>query len=282
MSRARSIAETEERATHPGGLGSAMAWFIFPIVPALLGQAYHQTCNLAIFERSGPDPWVWTWERWIVLTGPLLGYGFLAGATIDLSDDPGRRGIRSWCSRRAVWVGIGPWLGFVVGVALYYGALWGAGLIDRIRPGFSASAEHALDDWEGTWKGEVLRWTVIVALIGSLGYGWVFVAVSAVRRARRLGRARRAIKRGAATALAFVGSLFGSFWAITEAWRSYFFDPRVMPLLLASTILALASGCGTITYGEARRRELFSAMLMAWLLGLAFVWRWWSRKGPRP
>ena len=31
------------------------------------------------------------------------------------------------------------------------------------------------------------------------------------------------------TALAFVGSLFGSFWAATSMWRSYFFDPRLCP-----------------------------------------------------
>jgi len=41
------------------------------------------------------------------------------------------------------------------------------------------------------------------------------------------------------------------------------------------------SGCAsTITYGELRRRELFHAMLIAWVLGLALMWRWWSR--PRP
>ncbi len=34
------------------------------------------------------------------------------------------------------------------------------------------------------------------------------------------------------------------------------------------------------TYGEVRRRELFHAMLVAWVLGLALMWRWWARAGP--
>jgi hypothetical protein len=79
--------------------------------------------------------------------------------------------------------------------------------------------------------------------------------------------------------VAFVGSLFGSFFAITQAWRTYFFDTRIVPLALAAATVALTSGCtSTMTYGELRRRDLFAAMLTAWLLGLAFVWRWWSRR----
>jgi len=83
-------------------------------------------------------------------------------------------------------------------------------------------------------------------------------------------------------ALAFVGSLFGSFWAATACFRSYFSDSRLMPLVAVAVGLALMSGCaGTITYGELRRRELFHAMLVAWVLGLALMWRWWSRARPR-
>ncbi len=87
--------------------------------------------------------------------------------------------------------------------------------------------------------------------------------------------------RGLLTALAFVGSLFGSFWAATSIWRSYFFDPRIVPLVAVAVSLVVLSGCGApITYGEVRRRELFHAMLVAWVIGLALMWRWWSR--PRP
>ncbi len=64
----------------------------------------------------------------------------------------------------------------------------------------------------------------------------------------------RALFRGVVAALVFVGSLFGSFWAITSAWRSYFFDSRVMPLVVLAVGLAVLSGCSsTITYGELRR-----------------------------
>jgi hypothetical protein len=111
-----------------------------------------------------------------------------------------------------------------------------------------------------------------------LGYGWLIVARWALRRARQLGRLRQSWERGLITALAFVGSLFGSFWAITAAWRSYFFDPRVVPLLAVTLALVGVGGCAApMTYGEMRRGELFKAMLMAWLLGLALIWRWWSR-----
>ena len=85
-------------------------------------------------------------------------------------------------------------------------------------------------------------------------------------------------------AAAFVGSLFGSFWAATSMWRSYFFDARFVPLALLAVGLAVMSGCAApITYGDMRRRELFHAMLVAWVLGLALMWRWWSRpRGGHP
>ncbi|HWE36596.1 MAG TPA: hypothetical protein VG406_08520 [Isosphaeraceae bacterium] len=51
-------------------------------------------------------------------------------------------------------------------------------------------------------------------------------------------------------------------------------------LLIAACAAALLSGCGPTTVGDLRRRDLFDAMLMAWVLGLALLWRWWAR--PRP
>jgi hypothetical protein len=128
----------------------------------------------------------------------------------------------------------------------------------------------------------VLDWVLTIGLVGTLAYGWLFVARAAVRRAGRVGRGREALWRGLVTAVGFVGSLFGSFWAITAVWRSYFFDPRVLSMVGAALSISLLSGCGTITVGEARRRELFHAMLMAWVLGLALAWRWWSRPRARP
>ncbi len=119
-------------------------------------------------------------------------------------------------------------------------------------------------------------------LIGVFAYGWLWPAWAALRRAGRIGMRRRALYRGAITALAFVGSLFGSFWAIISAWRSFFFDPRVMPMIAMAMSLVVVSGCASPTYGEVRRRELFHAMLVAWVFGLALIWWWSSRRRRRP
>ena len=260
----------------PIGLASALAWFAFPLVPALLGSTYHQTLNWGFGSRGGPDPREWGWLTWIVLTGPLLGYGFLAGATIDLPDAPARRGPRGWPSRRSTWVAVGPWVGFLAWGALYQAILLASWAYPPMR---TWSGPPLPAGWQNTW----VAWLLFALALGSLAFGWLVVARAALRRARRLDRARRAFARGLTVAIGFVGSLFGSFWAITEAWRGYFFDPRVMPALMAASTLVVMLGCAnTETYGEVRRRELFQAMLMAWLLGLALIWRWWSRSRPKP
>lgn len=263
---------------------SALAWLVFPLVPALLGSTYHETFNIAIFGK-GPDPHDWGWPTWILLTGPLLGYGFLAGATLGLPDDSGRRGLRGWLARRSVWVAVGPWVGFLGWAAFFFACSCADSALAWAYPESRkwAGPSPAAARWEGTWAAWLLGELVTIFVVGSLAYGWLIVALAALRRARRLGRCRQAIGRGVAVALGFVGSLFGSFWAITEFWRSYFFDARIIPILAAASSLALLSGCAaTVTYGEVRRRELFQAMLMAWLVGLAMAWRWWSRPRPRP
>src|SRR4051794_10744466 len=89
-------------------LWAALGWLIFPLVPALLATTYHQTCNF-----FGPDPREWDWIRWVILLGPLCGFGFLAGATAVLPDEPDRVGPGAWFSRRAGWVAFGPWMGFL-------------------------------------------------------------------------------------------------------------------------------------------------------------------------
>jgi hypothetical protein len=263
-----------------GGLRPALAWLIFPLVPALLGRTYHETYNPGLFsEASGPDPRDWSWLQWMLLAGPLFGYGFLAGATTELPDDPERRGLRSWFSRRAVWVAVGPWMGFLIAAAVSQTWACTESLLDSLMPEWRASTQPASLNWASSWQGSALITAFVILQLVTVGYGWVFVARAAMRRARRLGKARQAIKHGMAIAITFVGTLFGSFWAITEAWRSYFFDPRIAPLVVASLTLALLTGCAsTVTYGELRRRELFAAMLTSWLLGLALLWRWGSRR----
>ncbi len=265
------------RPAIPSGVVSAVAWFAFPLIPALLGTTYHQEMNWSFGIRGGPDPRDWGWFKWVVLTGPLIGYGFLAGATIDLADDPVLRGPKSWFSRRSLWVGLGPWIGYLAFGAVYLACL----LVGRVYPPVREwSWPSLLPRWRDGWPGLVL---ILVFGFGPLAYGWLFVAWAALRRAKRLNRLRRSLARALAVAIGFVGSLFGSFWAITEAWRGYFFDPRIAPVLVAGLSLAMMSGCAnTETLGEVRRRELFQAMLMAWLLGLALVWRWWSRSRPKP
>ena len=265
-------------------LGLVLAWLIFPLVPVVLEDLYYHGLNpFGPQPGGGPDPREWEWLTWVIELGPLLGFGFLAGATLDLPDDlvATRRGLRALLSRRWVWVAIGPWWGFLVWAGVFFGFLF---LLNHI-PAFQG--RNPLESWQGTWVyvmfSTIFSWALEVLFIGTFAYGWLWPARAALRRAARLGQWGRALYRGLVAALAFVGSLFGSFWAITWAWRSYFFDPRVMPLVALTLGMAVMSGCSsTITYGEMRWRELFHAMLVAWVLGLALMWRWWSRRRHGP
>jgi hypothetical protein len=134
-----------------------------------------------------------------------------------------------------------------------------------------------------TWTGWAINSTLSIGLLGSLAYGWLIVAWAVIIRARRAGRAREALGRGLVMALGFVGSLFGSFWAITSTWHSYFFDTRIARLLLVAAGLTLVAGCASPeTVGDIRRRDLFEALLTAWVIGLALAWRWWSRSRIKP
>ena len=253
----------------PSGLGPALAWFAFPLVPALLGVTHHQTLS------GGADPWLWNWVWWLILTGPLVGFGFLAGATLDLPDDPSRRGPRGWVSRRSLWVAVGPWIGFLA----WFAVVCAINFVGWAYPPSQAWKLPPLPTSWPEWVGNALAFGLLCV---PLACGWLIVAWAALRRANRPGRLGRSLAKGLAMAIGFVGSLFGSFWAITETWREYFFDPRIAPVLVAVASLALLSGCATTTVGEIRRRELFQAMLTAWLLGLALAWRWWARSRPGP
>ena len=260
-------------------LGSALGWLIFPLVPVLLATTFHRTCNFL-----GPDPREWDWGLWLILLGPLCGFGFLSGATAGLPDESKRSWLGAGLTRRAGWVAVGPWIGFVFWAGVYWILVGLDKLADLAFPGW------VREPWIGWpqldpagWAAWAIGWSVGIIFFGSLAYGWLIPARAAVRRAKRAGRRGEAVRRGLATMVAFVGSLFGSFWAATEAWRGFFFDPTVMPIMLAALSVAFLSGCShTLTEGEIRRRELFNAMLMAWVLGLALIWRWWSRPRSRP
>jgi hypothetical protein len=260
-----------------GELGVIVGWLVFPLIPVILADIYYQICtNPFSTARFGPDPLDWGWITWVVMLGPLMGYGFLAGATVELPDDLGqaRRGWRGLLARRSVWVAVGPWCGFVVLALLFLSFRF----IETQFPGLINPSVP--QSWRGTWFETIIFWFLDALFIGTLAYSWLWPAWSALRRAAAIGRSNRALYRGLAVALAFVGSLFGSFWAATSWWRSFFFDPR-FPVLIAVIALSMTSGCDApITYGELRRRELFHALLVAWVLGLALMWRWWSRRRP--
>jgi hypothetical protein len=256
----------------------ALAWLMFPLVPVLLEELYYQVVvNLLGSERSGPDPVDWGWSTWILMLGPLLGYGFLAGSTAKVPDEvagPKRR-LHRITAKRAVWIAIGPWFGFLVVLATFLGLGYLNSWILLPRGG------DALASWGDCWVFAVLNWIWTAILVGIIACGWLWPAWASLGRAGRIGLWRRALYRGIVTALAFVGSLFGGFWAITSAWRRFFFDPRVMPMIALAMSAVVLSGCSsTITYGEMRRRELFHAMLPAWVFGLALIWWWSSRRRP--
>jgi hypothetical protein len=260
-----------------GELGVIVGWLVFPLVPVILADIYYQTCtNPFSSARFGPDPLSWGWMTWVVMLGPLMGYGFLAGATVDLPDDldQPRRGWRGILARRSLWVAAGPWCGFVVLALLFLSFRF----VETQFPGLAKPSVP--QSWQGSWVETVLNWVFTVVFVATLAYGWLWTGWSALRRAASIGRLRRAFYRGLGVALAFVGSLFGSFWAATSWWRSYYFDSR-LPILIAVIALSMTPGCAeSITYGELRRRELFHALLVAWVLGLALMWRWWSRRRP--
>jgi hypothetical protein len=240
-------------------------WFAFPAMSCVLAIFCYNTTN-----PQQHDPRQWGPLDWVLLLGPLIGFSFVAGATSILPDDPTVRGVRSIWSRRALWMGVGPWFVFLLWVAGYYAFQLVSSVLPLERWTFGKEGMPSYGNVLG-----IAAW----CFVGTSCYGWLIVAVAVIRRGRRLQRLGKALWRGLATAAVFVGSLIGTFWAATAAFRSYFFDPTVVQSILVATIcLALISGCGPVTAGELRRRELFESLLIAWVIGLALVWRWWSRR----
>lgn len=254
-------------------LRSFLVWLFFPLAPAFLASAYSQ------MRFVTNDPRDWDLLLWLWALGPLLGFGFLAGASLGVPD-PDVTPSTTWRQhvlrpfvRRSVWIAVGPWLGFLAWVALYF-------LIDLlgkiIASLFQNPPSLGLLSGDG-WPSAVFWYGIFLP---TYAWTWLIFAVLLLRRAHKIRRFGRSLWQGVVTAVLFAGSLFGTFWAVTETWRTYFFDTRLPTLLIASASVLFLSGCGTPSLGDLRRQHLFLALLQAWVIALAFAWRWLSR--PRP
>ncbi len=214
-------------------LALIVAWLVFPLVPVVLEDVYYQisVLNPQANARFGPDPHEWDWSSWVLMLGPLLGYGFLAGATVDLPDDLGAQG---------------RWLAPAGGATLRLGGDWamvghsgiGCGLFRLTYfSSFFPSAQSPVQvpvqptpssgGWlepVSAWVSVAVLWILAAILTLMWSYSWLWPAWAALGGRRGSAVFSRAFYRGLSVALAFVGSLFGSFWAATSLWRSYFFD----------------------------------------------------------
>ena len=138
-------------------LGLALDWLIFPLVPVVLADTYFQTVNF-----GNVDPHDWGWLNWVLLLGPLVGYGFLAGATLDLPNesDPTRRRWRRLLARRGMWVAVGPWVGFILWAGVYFGLAF----LDNLIPANWHQDWRPAGWWKETWVFWGLSWGVLVLM----------------------------------------------------------------------------------------------------------------------
>ena len=197
-------------------------WLAFPVIPLLAEDTYH---NLLTFESlstqyGGPDPFDWDWIKWLLALGPLIGYGFLAGTTWGIEDGEVKGWWSVW-SRRAIWVGLGPWLGLWILMA----TAMTLGIAVRILAacGFDPHGPSAPSWPFGPKVNEAL---VVVACV-AVSLGWLPIARAALRRARMSGRIRSAWRTGLILAAAFLATLFGCYWCVTSFWGDYFFDATI-------------------------------------------------------
>lgn len=238
-------------------IGTVLWWFAFPLVPAALALASYRATNV-----GHADPTRWNAWQYVFLLGPVFGFSFLAGATSNLPDPPNRNGTRWLISRRALWVALGPWV-----------AMSSVGAWTALQLPFPDVGEW-LPNW--SWLRGGLFWVCLVVVF----HCWLFFAWAALVRGKHLGRFWSTLARGLATSTVFIGSLVGGFWLIVRTLRSYFFDKTLAPALFIAAIgISVLSGCAnTQTLGDVRRNQLFESMMLAWVIGLAYLWRRWCRK----
>lgn len=191
------------------GFLGAVAWTVFPLVPALLGRGF-----VAILTPGslGPDPEDWAWDEpseYLLFFGPLLGFAFLAGATLGLPGAPGRRPLRKALGSRAVWVGLGPWVGPYSALGLFW-------LVVKLEE----MGWFKTETWPKAVQG-ICVWSLILLA----AFGWVVFAVAALRRARRHGAMKRALRRGVVMTVLFLGTWLGVCYGMLAAMPAYFYDP---------------------------------------------------------
>jgi hypothetical protein len=102
------------------GFWVAAVWVAFPLVPAVLEDVYSRAYPGLFQLPLPPDPFVWEWLVWVVQLGPLIGFSYLVGATIDVPDVPSPGRCRGLFTRRSFWVGIGPWSGFLAWASFFF------------------------------------------------------------------------------------------------------------------------------------------------------------------
>ena len=175
-------------------LGLIVAWLLFPLVPVVLEDIYYSISNLNLGRAgsAGPDPHDWNWLIWIIMLGPLMGYGFLAGATLRLPDESGPAA--AMVSKTPGTAGSLGGDRAVVGCVrlsrvVLRAVIRRTTLAAHSRPGTgsfpSPGTERGLNGFSHA------RFTPL--LVGIWAYSWLWPAWSALRRAARVGEWKRSL-----------------------------------------------------------------------------------------
>jgi hypothetical protein len=108
------------------------------------------------------------------MLGPLVGYGFLAGATMRTPDDvvAPRRGLRRLLGRRGVWVAVGPWWGAYLSLALFFGFSY----LENHFPRLFSRLPRIPPAWTFTSTYGFISGAVTVALVTIWSSSWLWPA----------------------------------------------------------------------------------------------------------
>ena len=240
-------------------LWPVLAWLIFPVVPVVLEDLYFRVSGLdfSSSHRIGPDPRVWGWLVWILMLGPLLGYGFLAGATIHVPDDDPPP-LEAACARllgrsRAVWEArrrVGePFVCMGVFFSLMYA--------EQLFPNLLRRFPQIPPSWKDTWAYWAGTWVLLIAAVVIWAYSWLWQkGPHCGERSAWPARVARWCKGSSSP-----GRLWDYCSAVSRSQPpcgGYFFDPRIVRLLVVALGLTLMSGC--IQHDHLRRSSTTRAL----------------------